>query len=248
MTKKTVMIDESKCNACCMCVSACHEGAIGLIGGKAKLLNDQYCNERCRCIKICPMKAITFEEIDDTRKDDKNAVINEIENKLKVQVNMHYSSAAKNKINREPEPVQVLVSAPAPEQKQAGTNHMESQLNQWPVQIKLIPPNAPCFNNADLLVAAECTAYAYANFHGEYMKNRITIIGCPKLDDEDYSEKLADIFKANSIKSVMVARMEVPCCEGIESAVENALHISGNLKLISKKVVIISKDGKIAGH
>lgn len=225
MIKKTVKINESKCNACCLCVSACQEGAIGLIGGKAKLLNDNNCHEFGRCLSVCPTKAITYEEAEEKR-NDAALNINSIEAKLKERF-----SYSKQKSFYEPVQKQV--------------EHIESQLYQWPVQIKLIASNSPSFNNANLLVAAECSAYVYANFHNEYMRDRVTIIGCPKLDDEDYSEKLADILKLNDIKSVVVARMEVPCCNGIEAAVKNALHITGNQNIIPSKIVTISTDGRI---
>jgi len=228
MRKKTIKIDESRCNACCLCVSACSEGAIGLIGGKAKLLNDTHCNEFGRCLAVCPTKAITFEEVEEND-DDVDLISNNIENKLKSHANMLYSRTSKLKTN------------PEPEQE----DRVESHLNQWPIQIKLIPSNASYFNKANLLIAADCSAYVYSNFHAEYMKDRITIICCPKLDDEDYSEKLAAIFRINDIKSVTVVRMEVPCCNEMESAVSKALSISGKTSLIPSKFVTISTSGKL---
>ena len=196
MVRKIVRIDGSKCDGCGLCVSACHEGAIGIVDGKAKLLRDDYCDGLGNCLPACPAGAISFEERDAAAFDEAAVAAN-----------------------------------------------MEMRHNQWPLQIKLVPPNAPYFKNADLLVAADCTAYAYRNFHSGYMKNRITVIGCPKLDECDYSEKLAAILKANEIKSVTVARMEVPCCGGIENAVKTALQNCG--KMIPWQVVTISTDGKI---
>jgi len=186
MVRKIIKIDEDKCNGCGLCVSACHEGAIGLVDGKAKLLHDDYCDGLGNCLPVCPTGAITFEE--------KEALA-------------------------------------------------VTQFKQWPVQIKLVPPNAPYFKNANLLIAADCAAYAYGNFHNEYMKNRITIIGCPKLDEVDYSEKLTAILKMNDIKSITIARMEVPCCGGIEHAAKTALQNCG--KLIPWQVVTFSIDGRI---
>jgi Fe-S-cluster-containing hydrogenase component 2 len=194
MTRQIIKIDESKCNGCGLCVTACHEGAIGMEGGKARLLRDDYCDGLGDCLPVCPAGAITFEEREAAE----------------------YNEAA---AKRRP------------------------QLTQWPVQIKLVPVNAPFFENANLLVAADCSAYAYSNFLREYMQKRITLIGCPKLDDVDYSEKLTAILKANSIKTVTVARMAVPCCGGIENAVKTALQNSG--KMIPWQVVTISTDGNI---
>jgi len=232
MIRKIIKIDENKCNGCGLCVSACHEGAIGLVDGVAKLLRDDYCDGLGNCLPVCPVGAIAFEEREAAEFDE-----------VAVRANME---------NKQPETLACgcpgTHSRPILRENQCKDSHeqassVESHLNQWPVQIKLVPPNAPYFKNANLLVAADCTAYAYSNFHREYMKNKITIIGCPKLDEGDYTEKLAAILKMNDIKSVTVARMEVPCCGGIEHAVKNALRISG--KLIPWKVVTISTNGKI---
>jgi len=219
---KTVKINESKCNACCKCVTACQEGAIGIIGGKAKLLNGDNCHEFGRCLSICPTKAITYEEVEETIKDAAASRDN-AENRK--------NTYARQRVVHEPE------------QKQ--TTQRVSQLYQWPVHIRLIATNVAYFANADLLVAAECSAYVYANFHNDYMKDRITIIGCPKLDDLNYTEKLVDIFKVNKIKSVVVARMDVSCCNGIENAVKKALHIVGIHNIISSRIVTISTNGRV---
>ncbi|MCL1982351.1 MAG: 4Fe-4S binding protein [Clostridiales bacterium] len=203
MIKKIISIDESKCTGCGLCVSACHEGALGIVDGKAKLLRDDYCDGLGNCLPVCPTGAIAFDE---------------------------RGSRA--------EPAQSQV-----EPAHGQTAPAQTRLGHWPVQIKLVPVNAPYLSDANLLVAADCTSYAYGNFHDEYMKNRITIIGCPKLDEGDYSEKLTAILKQNSIKSVTIARMEVPCCGGIENAVKKALKNCD--KLIPWQVVTISTDGRV---
>ena len=197
MLRQIIRIDKDRCNGCGLCVSACHEGAIGLVEGKAVLLRDDYCDGLGNCLPACPTGAISFEE----------------------REALEYNETAK--------------IAPA----------AASQLRQWPIQIKLAPVNAPYFSNANLLVAADCAAYAHGDFHNGFMRNKITLIGCPKLDQVDYSEKLTSIIKSNSIKSVTVVRMEVPCCGGIEYAVKIALQNSG--KMIPWQVVTISTDGKI---
>jgi NAD-dependent dihydropyrimidine dehydrogenase PreA subunit len=230
MIRKLIRIDESKCDGCGLCVSACHEGAIGLIDGKAKLLRDDYCDGLGDCLPVCPLDAICFEEREAAEYDE-TAVKANMENTQPETLACGCPGTHSKSIQRENPGVNADVSAAA----------LKTHLNQWPVQIKLVPPNAPYFKNAHLLVAADCAAYAYGNFHTEFMRNRITLIGCPKLDDEDYSEKLTAILKQNDIKSVTVARMEVPCCGGIENAVKNALQNCG--KMIPWQVVTISTDG-----
>ncbi len=231
MIRKIIKINDDKCIGCGLCVGACHEGAIGLVNGKAKLLRDDYCDGLGNCLPVCPTNAITFEE----READ-------IYNK---------EVAPKRVASKQTEPL--ACGCPGTHSKSLVRNeescHLETstaspitQLNQWPVQIKLVPVNAPYFENSNLLVAADCAAYAYGNFHNEFMKNKVTVIGCPKLDEGDYSEKLTAILKNNNIKSVTVARMEVPCCGGIENAVKMALQNCG--KLIQWKVVTISTDGR----
>jgi len=231
MLRKIIKISEEKCNGCGLCVSACHEGAIELVNGKAKLTREDYCDGLGDCLPACPVNAITFEE------REAPAYNEEAVKKAKVQ----------------------KASAPLPcgcpgtqsknivrescSSTQAAKTEVSSRLTQWPVQIKLAPVNAPYFRGANLLVAADCTAYAYGNFHNEFIRNHITLIGCPKLDQGDYTEKLTAIIANNDIKSVTVVRMEVPCCGGIEMAVRNALQASG--KFIPWRVVTISTDGNI---
>lgn len=226
MIRKIIQIDENKCNGCGLCVSACHEGAIGLVNGKAKLLRDDYCDGLGNCLPVCPTGAITFEERE-------ALAFNEAAVSQKAQTPHQGCPGSMAKtIKRENDPI-----------NETGTIVPESQLKQWPIQIKLVAPNARFFNNADLLIAADCTAFSYGNFHNEFMKDKVTIIGCPKLDDGDYSEKLAAIFKMNTIHSITVLRMEVPCCGGIVYAVTNALEMIN--KDIPLKVITIGIDGQI---
>ena len=213
MIRKIIQIDEEKCNGCGACAEACHEGAIGMVNGKAKLLRDDYCDGLGDCLPTCPTGAISFVEREAAAYDEKA-----------VQENMRRKNG------------QDLSYAPLG----AG-----SQLGQWPCQIKLIPINAPCFDGARLLIAADCCAYAYARMHGDFMRGKITLIGCPKLDSVDYSEKLTQIIQDNNIQSVTIVRMEVPCCGGLESAAKRALQASG--KSIPCEVATISVDGKILG-
>lgn len=230
MIRKIINIDEKKCNGCGLCVDACHESAIGLVNGKAKLLRDDYCDGLGDCLPACPTGAITFVEREALAYDEAAVM----QNKKNKENHSHVHSGCPGSQMRKLEHKQLTNSENV---------KPESMLNQWPVQIKLAPINAPYFNNANLLVAADCSAYAYANFHNEFMKNKITLIGCPKLDSVDYSEKLTEIIKSNDIKSVTVIRMEVPCCGGIENAVKTALIASE--KFIPWQVVTISIDGKI---
>ncbi len=234
MIRQIIKIDKELCNGCGLCVSACHEGAIGMVDGKAELLRDDYCDGLGNCLPVCPTGAITFEQREASPFDEK-AVAENMEKVQPEKLPCGCPGTQSRSFNRgaeaKPAPVSTN-SAPA-----------ESQLRQWPVQIKLVPVNAPYFDNANLLVAADCAAYAYANFHNEFIRNKITVIGCPKLDEGDYSEKLTAIIKENNIKSVTVVRMEVPCCGGIEHAVKTALQNSG--KMIPWQVVTISTDGQI---
>jgi len=231
MIKKTIKIDESKCNGCGLCVSACQEGAIGLVDRKARLLREDYCDGLGNCLPVCPRKAITFEEREVEVSDEVAVKANE-ENGQPAPKTFGCLGTRSKTIERDNRC----------ESAQTQTT-VETHLNQWPVQLKLLPTNAPYLKNANLLFAADCAAYAYGNFHNEYMKDRITVIGCPKLDNCDYSGKLTAILKTNDIKSITVARMEVPCCGGIESAVVTALQNCG--KVIPWQVVNISTDGKI---
>lgn len=237
MLRQIIKIDKEKCNGCGLCVTACHEGAIGLLDGKAELLRDDYCDGLGNCLPVCPTGAITFEEREALAFDEA-AVKKNMEQKQEESLPCGCPGMHAKALRRE----EKAPAVPAAEQAPAMAS-MESQLAQWPVQIKLVPVNAPYFEGAHLLIAADCTAYAYANFHRDFMKNKITIIGCPKLDEGDYSEKLTAILQANNIKSVTVARMEVPCCRGIENAVITALQNCG--KMIPWQVKVLSTDGTV---
>ena len=240
MVRTVIKIDEDKCIGCELCVNACHEGAIGMVDGKAKLLRDDYCDGLGNCLPSCPTGAITFEE-------------REAEAFDQVAVKAHMDEA---KAASAPAPAAPTGGCPgsrsmafnhdkpaAAPVAQAAPVNTASQLNQWPVQIKLAPYNAPYFEGAHILIAADCAAYAYGDFHNKFIKNRITLIGCPKLDDGDYSEKLTAILTMNNIKSVTIVRMEVPCCGGLEFAAKTALKNSD--KMIPWQVVTISTDGRI---
>ena len=230
MIRKIIKIDEEKCNGCGLCADACHEGAIAMIDGKAKLTREDYCDGLGDCLPACPTGAISFEEREAPAYNEA-AVLKAKEQKHSAPLPCGCPGTQSKAIRRE----ECNLNAPA--------TPTCSQLSQWPVQIKLVPINAPYFDGANLLVAADCTAYAYGNFHNEFIRNHITIIGCPKLDDGDYTEKLTAIIANNDIKSVTVVRMEVPCCGGIEFAVKTALQASG--KFIPWRVVTISTDGNI---
>lgn len=228
MIRKIIRIDEEKCNGCGACASACHEGAIGMVDGKAKLLRDDYCDGLGDCLPACPTGAISFVEREAAAYDEA-AVLAAKEKRGQSLPCGCPGSAAKTIARRE-----TVSAATAPQ---------ESELRQWPVQIKLAPTNATWFDGAKLLVAADCTAYAYANFHRDFIKGHITLVGCPKLDAVDYAIKLSEIICNNDIRSVTVVRMEVPCCGGIENAVKTALQNSG--KFIPWNVVTIATDGRI---
>lgn len=235
MIRKIVHIDGEKCNGCGACANACHEGAIGMVNGKAKLMRDDYCDGLGDCLPACPTGAITFEEREAAAYDEA-AVQKSKADKMKAQggklpcgcPGTQAKSIAHNSCERD-------------ERQTRG--EASSQLSQWPVQIKLVPVNAPYFSGAKLLIAADCTAYAYATFHERFISGHITLIGCPKLDDVDYSVKLTEIIKNNDVKSVTIVRMEVPCCGGLENAAKTALKNSG--KFIPWQVVTISTDGRI---
>ena len=228
MIRKIIKIDEEKCNGCGACAVACHEGAIEMINGKAKLTREDYCDGLGDCLPACPVDAITFEEREAPAYDEA-AVLASKETKKTLPCGCPGTQT--KQIKREE----------VREDKPSIT--IQSELMQWPVQIKLVPVYAPYFDGANLLIAADCTAYAYGNFHKEFMHNHVTLIGCPKLDEGDYTEKLTEIIKNNSIKSVTIIRMEVPCCGGIEYAAKRALQDSG--KFIPWHVVTISTDGRI---
>ncbi|MDO4280596.1 MAG: 4Fe-4S binding protein [Peptococcaceae bacterium] len=232
MIRRIIKIDEEKCNGCGACAKACHEGAIDMIDGKARLTREHYCDGLGDCLPNCPTGAITFEEREAPAYDEA-AVKAAQAKKAQASACACPGSAPKTFAPKAPAP------AAAPSAQQAST----SQLRQWPVQIKLAPVSAPFYEGAKLLVAADCSAYAYANFHADFIRGRVTLIGCPKLDAVDYSDKLTEIIASNDIKSVTVVRMEVPCCGGIENAVKKALQQSG--KFIPWQVVTIATDGRI---
>ncbi len=232
MVRKIIKINEEKCNGCGLCASACHEGAIGMIDGKAKLLRDDYCDGLGNCLPVCPTGAISFEEREALEFD-------EVAVKANQQVNQPQSLACGCPGSQS----KVLKHSDFEESESTSAKPAKSELMQWPVQIKLVPVNAPYFNGANLLVAADCSAFAYGDFHNKFIKNHVTIIGCPKLDEGDYTEKLTAIIKSNDIKSVKIVRMEVPCCGGIEFAAKRALQNSG--KFIPWQVITISTNGEI---
>lgn len=229
MIRKIIKINEDKCNGCGACAAACHEGAIEMINGKAKLTREDYCDGLGDCLPACPVDAITFEEREAPAYDEK-AVL-EAKEKKNSPLPCGCPGTQSKSINRELSSLDTTSVAP------------QSQLSQWPVQIKLVPINALYFDGANLLIAADCTAYAYANLHNEFIRNHITLVGCPKLDNVDYTDKLTAIITNNDIKSVTVVRMEVPCCGGIENAAKRALQASG--KFIPWRIVTISTDGRI---
>lgn len=228
MIRKIIQINDEKCNGCGACASACHEGAIGMVDGKAKLLRDDYCDGLGDCLPACPAGAISFVEREAAAYDE-TAVLAAKSHK-EQQLPCGCPGTEAKEIERQERVSVTAVSR-------------ESELRQWPVQIKLAPVNAPWFDGAKLLVAADCTAYAYADFHKDFIKGHITLVGCPKLDAVDYAVKLTEIIRNNDIRSVTVVRMEVPCCGGIENAVKKALQDSG--KFLPWNVVTIGTDGRI---
>ena len=230
MLRKIIKINEELCNGCGACAAACHEGAIEMVNGKARLTRENYCDGLGDCLPACPTNAISF-EIREAPAYDEAAVLASKQKVAKAKLPCGCAGTAAKAIARQEE---ACVSGAAP---------AASQLRQWPVQIKLVPVKAPYLDGANLLVAADCTAYAYGNFHSEFIRNNITLIGCPKLDEGDYAEKLTAILTNNDIRRVTVVRMEVPCCGGIENAVKRALQASG--KFIPWNVVTISTDGRI---
>ncbi|MDD6478512.1 MAG: 4Fe-4S binding protein [Oscillospiraceae bacterium] len=229
MIRKIIKIDSEKCNGCGACAAACHEGAIEMVNGKAVLMREDYCDGLGDCLPACPTNAISFEEREAPEYNEA-AVLKAKAQRMSATLPCGCPGTNAKAIKRERKQVPTTAS-------------VKSELSQWPCQIKLVPPNAPYFDGANLLIAADCTAYAYGNFHNDFIRNHITLIGCPKLDEGDYSEKLTRIISENNIKSVKVVRMEVPCCGGIENAVKKALQQSG--KFIPWQVVTISTDGKI---
>lgn len=233
MKRKIIAIDSEKCNGCGACAAACHEGAIGMVDGKARLLREDYCDGLGDCLPACPTGAITFVEREAPAYDEQ-AVLAAKQKKQRENDPSPHGGCPGHRLHR----FSSSEAAEAP----AETGEAVSRLGQWPCQIQLVPVNAPYFDGARLLIAADCTAYAYARMHEDFMRGRITLIGCPKLDAVNYAEKLTAILQSHDIQSVTVVRMEVPCCGGLEAAAKKALQDSG--KWIPWQVVVLSLDGK----
>lgn len=238
MKRRIIHIDEAKCNGCGACAAACHEGAIAMVDGKAKLMRDDYCDGLGDCLPACPTGAITFVEREAAPYDEA-AVLAAKKNKAAAG-GCPGSAAHTLHAGCPGSRAQVLSGG---SEAPAAPTAAPSRLRQWPVQIKLVPMEATFFDGAKLLIAADCTAYAYVAFHERFIRGHITLVGCPKLDSVDYSEKLTEILRRNDIREVTVVRMEVPCCGGLENAAKRALQASG--KFIPWQVVTISTDGRI---
>ena len=234
MKRRIIEIDRDKCNGCGACAAACHEGAIAMVNGKAQLMRDDYCDGLGDCLPACPTGAISFVEREAASYDEAAVLANKQKKMQQEGMRLHGGCPGTRMRTFRHETASGTELAPSAAQ---------SRLSQWPVQIKLVPVRAPFFNGAKLLIAADCTAYAYAAFHERFIKGHITLVGCPKLDSVDYSEKLTEIIRSNDIKSVTVVRMEVPCCGGLEHAAKTALQQSE--KFIPWQVVTISTDGRI---
>ena len=228
MIRRIIHIDENKCTGCGLCASACHEGAIGMVDGKARLLREDYCDGLGDCLPACPTGAISFVEREAAAYDEQ-AVLAEKHRKASAPLPCGCPGTAAQSFRRE--------------ENHASAAPAASQLRQWPVQIQLVPVRAPWFDGCDLLVAADCTAYAYGNFHEEFIRGRIALVGCPKLDSVDYTDKLTEILAGNDVRSLTLVRRVVPCCGGLERAATTALQRSG--KNIPCRVVTISTDGRI---
>lgn len=234
MKRKIIRIDEHKCNGCGLCVEACHEGAIGMVNGKAKLLRDDYCDGLGDCLPVCPTNAISFEEREAAAYDEAAVKKNIKEKELSAGPLPCGCPGTNSK---------QIIRAEKAEFSDKQFSAPQSRLSQWPVKIRLVPINAPYFKGANLLIAADCAAFACGDFHERFIRNHITLTGCPKLDATGYTEKLTEIIKSNDIKSVKIVRMEVPCCGGIENAAKEALKNSG--KFIPWQVYTLSTDGQI---
>lgn len=240
MIRKIVSIDEKKCTGCGLCANACHENAIVMVDGKARLVKDDFCDGFGDCLPACPAGAITITEREAAPYDEK--AVEERKKMLEGKVHAHEGGCPGSRLR--------MMNQNEEQKRRTGecenlnaTFAPKSQLTTWPVQIKLLPATAPFFDGANLLIAADCTAYAYANFHQEFIRGKVCLIGCPKLDQIDYTEKLTQIIQNNNIKSVTIVRMEVPCCGGLQYAAEEAIKASG--KFLPWRVVTISIDGKI---
>lgn len=259
MIRKIITIDQDTCNGCGLCAKACHEGAIGMVNGKATLLRDDYCDGLGDCLPVCPVDAIRFVEREAAAYDAEAVARNQAVKRTAEHAEKQAAAPMGGCPGSRAREIRRDAAAPAGGcpgsgmraiQREsaafpAARGPVESQLAQWPVQIKLVPVNAPYFDQAHLLIAADCTAFSYGDFHTRFMKNRVTLIGCPKLDEGDYSEKLTEILRRNDIQSVTVVRMEVPCCGGIARAVQEAMAKSG--KVIPWHIVTISTGGEILG-
>jgi NAD-dependent dihydropyrimidine dehydrogenase PreA subunit len=243
MKRQIISIDEEKCNGCGVCVTACHEGAIALVAGKAKLVRDDYCDGLGNCLPACPTGAISFEEREAAAYDEELVKQNQGTKKLAFKPVAGHSVPAGSGCpgSRAQTFAKKSEEEPGPTDR-AGTVSPASELRQWPVQIKLVPVEASFFDGANLLIAADCSAFAYASFHQDFIRNHITMIGCPKLDSGDYTEKLTAILERNDIKSLTIVRMEVPCCGGLARVATDALKASG--KFLPWQIVTISSDGK----
>lgn len=248
MIRRVIEIDEDACIGCGLCANACHEGAIGMVDGKAKLMRDDYCDGFGDCLPACPVDAIRFVEREALAYDEAAVLAAKKAKETAGKLN----SAMNNIKNNTAEPCGCPGTRAQSITHNNGGNgsvcdisagEIQSELTQWPVQIQLLPVTAPFYQNANLLIAADCTAYAYGDFHRKFVKNRTVLVGCPKLDDVNYAEKLTAIISENDIKSVTIVRMEVPCCGGLENAAKEALKASG--KFIPWQVVTISTDGRI---
>lgn len=276
MVRRVIEIDEEACIGCGLCANACHEGAIGMVNGKAKLMRDDYCDGFGDCLPACPVDAIKFIEREAAAYDEAAVLAakkaKETANKLSSAMSSIKNNNVKSKNemkdnftdangnyskNRDADMIepcgcpgtraQTIIHDNSDDNSCNVNNNVseriQSELTQWPVQIQLLPVTAPFYNNANLLIAADCTAYAYGDFHRKFVKNRVVLVGCPKLDDADYQSKLTAIISQNDIKSMTIVRMEVPCCGGLENAAKEALKASG--KFIPWQVVTISTDGRI---